>query len=91
MPVKNERGNYVIEEVIHHGEYRNTRRVEVYAINETTVDAVLQSSAYCYGSWKHPENPSHELHRRTALARLVADLNEGRENRHIGWSTFRTI
>lgn len=88
---RNERGMYVIEEVIHHGDYRSVRRVEVYDINETTVDAVLQSSAYCYGSWKHPESISHREHRNTALSVLVEDLKWGRTNRAIGWSTFRTI
>lgn len=87
---KNERGMYTIEEFIHHGDYRSRRRVEVYAINETTVDAVLQSSAYCYGSWAHAE-PQYYTHRKTALAQLVEDLKHGRENRSIGWSTFKLV
>jgi hypothetical protein len=68
---KNCRGMYVIEEFIHHGEYRSTRRVEVYDINAVTVDAVIQSSAYCYGSWLHPENPDHKQPRNTKLHQLV--------------------
>lgn len=87
-----ERGMYVVEEVIHHGNYRTVRRVEVYDLNEVTVDAVLQSSAYCYGSWAGPqENPIYTEHRNAALKRLVADLKRGRVNRSIGWSTFRVL
>lgn len=89
-PRRNERGMYTIEEVIHHGDYRTTRRVEVYSITETTVDAVLQSSAYCYGSWARADAPYAE-HRAAVLKALVADLNAGRPNMTIGWSTFRTI
>jgi hypothetical protein len=88
---KNCRGMYVIEEFIHHGEYRSTRRVEVYDINAVTVDAVIQSSAYCYGSWLHPENPDHKQPRNTKLHQLVEDLRHGRTNRTVGWSTFRLI
>lgn len=86
--MKNDRDMFTIQEVIHHGDYRSIRRVEVYAINDTTVDAVLQSSAYCYGSWLHAE-PQYAEHRRAALKQLVDDLKHGRENRAIGWSTFR--
>jgi hypothetical protein len=88
---KNSRGMYVIEEVIHHGEYRSTRRVEVYDITAATVDGILMSSAYCYGSWQEPENPGHRDHRRGALKQLVSDLRHGVTNRAIGWSTFRLI
>lgn len=88
---RNERGMYVIEEVIHHGDYRSQRRVEVYAINVVTVDAIIQSSAYSYGSWLHPENPKHTEVRRAKLRGLVEDLKAGRVNRDIGWSTFRLI
>lgn len=88
---RNERGMYVIEEVLHHGDYRSTRRVEVYAINAVTVDAVIQSSAYCYGSWLHPENPDYAEVRSAKLHGLVEDLKAGRVNRDIGWSTFRLI
>lgn len=88
---RNERGMYVIEESIHHGDYRSTRRVEVYAINFVTVDAIIQSSAYGYGSWLHPANPDHTKARSAMLLDLVADLKSGRTNRNIGWSTFRTI
>jgi hypothetical protein len=87
---KNHRGMFTIEEVIHHGDYRSQRYVEVYALNETTVDAVLISSAYCYGSWAHAEHPYTE-HRAAALKQLVDDLLHGRTNRSIGWSTFRLI
>jgi hypothetical protein len=88
---KNSRGMYVIEEVIHHGEYRSTRRVEVYDITTATIDGILMSSAYCYGSWQEPENPGHRDHRRGALKQLVSDLRHGVTNRAIGWSTFRLI
>jgi hypothetical protein len=87
---RNHRGMYTIQEVIHHGDYISERIVEVYDVNETTVDAVLQSSAYCYGSWAHAE-PPYTGHRKAALATLVQDLRHGRENRSIGWSTFRLI
>lgn len=90
-PTRNQRGMYTIEEVIHHGDYRSTRHVEVYDINTVTVDAILQSSAYCYGSWRNPDNPDYAGHRRVALVQLVSDLNHGVTNRSIGWSTFRTI
>lgn len=90
MPVRNERGMYVIEEVIHHGQYRSVRHVEVYDLNETTVDGVLISSAYCYGSWADPAS-RHAETRRPALLALVEDLRAGRENLSIGWSTFRTL
>jgi len=85
---KNHRGMFTIEESIHHGDYRTVRYVEVYEINPTTVDAVLISSAYCYGSWARADKP-HTEHRRQALEQLVADLRAGRTNRNIGWSTFR--
>lgn len=88
---RNDRGMFTIEEFIHHGDYRSTRRVEVYAINAVTVDAVIQSSAYCYGSWLNPENPDHKQVRNTKLHQLVEDLKAGRTNRDVGWSTFRLI
>lgn len=88
---RNSRGMYVIEEFIHHGDYRSTRRVEVYGINAVTVDCVIQSSAYYYGSWLHPENPDHKQARNTKLHQLVEDLRHGRTNRAVGWSTFRLI
>ena len=87
---KNERGMYVIEEAIHHGDYRSTRRVEVYDITPVTVDAVLISSAYCYGSWLDPHGPYPDA-RRPKLFELVEDLRAGRENRQIGWSTFKLV
>jgi len=82
---------FKIRETIHHGNYRSVRTVEVYAINTVTVDAVLQSSAYCYGSWQEPEQESHREYRRAALKGLVEDLKAGRVNRSIGWSTFEVI
>lgn len=88
---RNLRGMFVIEERIHHGEYRSVRRVEVYAINVLTVDGVLMSSAYGYGSWQNPENPAHTEVRRAKLRQLVEDLKAGRENRDIGWSTFKLV
>jgi hypothetical protein len=87
---KNSRDMYVIEELIHHGEYRTVRRVEMYDINPVTVDAVLISSAYCYGSWLDP-NAQHAAARRPKLFALVDDLRHGRVNRTVGWSTFRLI
>ena len=90
MPEKNERGNYTIEEVIHYGEYRHSRHVEVYDITVATIDGVLMSSAYCYGSWADAE-PQFAEHRRAALVQLVDDLRSGVTNRAIGWSTFRLI
>ena len=88
---RNERGMYVIEESIHHGNYRSVRRVEVYDINAVTVDAVIVSSAYAYGSWLTPENPAHKQARNANLHNLVDDLRSLRTNRVIGWSTFRLI
>lgn len=88
---RNERGMFVIEEVIHHGDYRSVRRVEVYSINAVTVDAVIQSSAYAYGSWLNPDNPDHKQVRNIKLHQLVQDLRTGVTNRDIGWSTFRLI
>lgn len=90
-PQKNRRGMFTIEEVAHHGDYRSVRRVEVYAINAVTVDAIIQSSVYAYGSWLHPENPEYKKVRNTQLHQLVEDLKAGRENRDIGWSTFTAI
>lgn len=86
---KNDRGMYVVEELIHHGNYRSLRRVEVYDLNEVTVDAILQSSAYCYGSWR--EQGQFAEHRQAALKQLVSDLKRGRVNRSVGWSTFRAL
>jgi hypothetical protein len=91
-PIKNDAGMYPVEEIIHHGDYYSRRVVEVYALNETTVDAIIQSSAYCYGSWANAEGADDlKSHRRELLKRLVQDLKEGRVNRSIGWSTFRVL
>lgn len=87
---KNERDMYAVEELIHHGNYISRRTVEVYALNEVTVDAIIQSSAYCYGSWKNPD-VTYESLRPSHLEHLVQDLKEGRVNRSIGWSTFRVL
>lgn len=87
---RNERGMYVIEEFIHHGDYRSTRRVEVFALNAVTVDAVIQSSAYGYGSWMD-EHSEHYGARSVKLRALVEDLKALRTNRTIGWSTFRIL
>jgi hypothetical protein len=77
--------NIKIRETIHHGDYRNVRTVEVYAVNKVTVDAVLQSSAYCYGTFTDTDR------HREMLAELVEDLKAGRVNRSIGWSTFEVV
>jgi hypothetical protein len=81
---------YTVEEVIHHGDYRSTRRVEVYDITPSTIDGILMSSAYCYGSWARADAPFAE-HRAAVLKALVKDLRSGIENRAVGWSTFRLI
>lgn len=87
--MKNERGMYVIEETIHHGDYRSIRRVEVDHLDQVTVNAVLMSSPYRYGDWL---GGNTEVHRRRAmLDALVEDLRHLRENRSIGWSTFKLI
>lgn len=88
---RNERDMFVVEERIHHGDYRSTRRMEVRSIDAVTVDAVLQSSPYCYGSYLRPDNPAHTEVRRAKVHEMVADLIAGREHRNIGWSTFRII
>jgi hypothetical protein len=75
--------NIKIQEKIHHGDYINVRVVEVYAINEITVDAILQSSAYGYGSYQ-----TDRLQKR--LDDLVTDLKAG-EKGYVGWSTFEVI
>lgn len=87
---RNERGMYVIEEFIHHGDYRSKRRVEVFAINMLTVDAVIQSSAYDYGSWNDRSSEHYEA-RSTKLRLIVEDLKALRTNRMVGWSTFRIL
>lgn len=88
--MKNERGMYVIEETIHHGDYRSVRRVEVFAITPLTMNCIIMSSAYCYGDWLDPASP-HAKVRLQHLADLVEDLKALRENRSIGWSTFKLI
>lgn len=87
---RNERGMYVIEEFIHHGDYRSKRRVEVYEVNRDTVNAVIESSAYCYGSFKK-NNSWADVTRNEILDALVQDLRALRTNRTISWSTFRII
>lgn len=80
-PVKNARGNYCIEEVVHHGDYRHKRIVEVESLNERTVGAVVRSGPYVYTC--ADDSPQ--------LARILADLKRGRVNRSHGWSTFRVL
>ena len=80
-PVKNARGNYVVEEFVHHGNYRHRRIVEVESLNERTVGAVVRSGPYIY----HCADDSPQV------ARVLADLKLGRVNRSHGWSTFRVI
>lgn len=75
--------NVKIREKIHHGNYRNERVVEVFAINAVTVDAIVQSSAYCYGSLSNDAE-------RARLDALVADLKAGRVAQ-LGWSDFEVI
>lgn len=75
--------NVKVRETIHHGNYRNVRVMEVYALNAVTVDALVQSSAYCYGSLT--EGPQ-----RARLEALVAALKAGRVAQ-IGWSDFEVI
>lgn len=75
--------NVKIREKIHHGNYRHERVVEVYALNAVTVDAVVQSSAYCYGSLS--EGPQ-----KARLDALVADLKAGKVAQ-LGWSDFEVI
>lgn len=80
LPTKNERGMYVVEEVIHHGNHRSERRVEVWALTKETVNGILESSAYGYSgvAEKYREQ-------------LLIDLKEGHVNRSVGWSTFRVL
>lgn len=80
-PVRNARGNYCIEEVVHHGNYRHVRIMEVADLNPRTVGAVVRSGPYIY----HCADDSPQL------ARILADLKLGRVNRSHGWSTFRVL
>jgi hypothetical protein len=80
-PVKNQRGNYVIEEVVHHGDYRHVRIVEVDTLDRRTVGAAVRSGPYIYNC----EDDSPQV------ARVLADLLLGRVNRSHGWSTFRVV
>lgn len=80
-PVRNNRGNYCVEEVVHHGNYRHVRIVEVESLNERTVGAIVRSGPYVY----HCEDDSPQV------ARILADLKLGRVNRSHGWSTFRVL
>lgn len=75
--------NVKIREKIHHGHYRHERVVEVWTINSVTVDAILQSSAYCYGSLANDAEQAR-------LDALVADLKAGRVAQ-IGWSDLEVI
>ena len=80
-PRKNQRDNYVIEEVVHHGNYRHVRAVEVHTLDRRTVGAVVRSGPYIY----HCEDDSPQV------AKILADLKLGRVNRSHGWSTFRVV
>lgn len=80
-PVKNARGNYVVEEFLHHGDYRHRRIIEVDELNARNVAAIMHSSPYIY----HCDQDSPQV------ARVLADLKLGRVNRSHGWSTFRVI
>lgn len=80
-PVKNARDNFVVEEFVHHGNYRHRRIVEVHELNARTVAAIMHSSPYAYTA--DEDSPQ--------VARVVADLKLGRVNRSHGWSTFRVI
>lgn len=75
--------NVKIREKIHHGNYRHERVVEVYAINNVTVDAVVQSSAYCYGTLSTGAGQAR-------LEALVAALKAGKVAQ-LGWSDFEVI
>lgn len=87
---RNDRGMYVIEEAIHHGDYRSVRRCEFHDITALTVNTMLISSPYSYGDWLDPAAP-HAVVRRPKVFELVADLRALRPHRGIGWSTFTTI
>ncbi|MGZ4659686.1 MAG: hypothetical protein ACXVYB_00235 [Arthrobacter sp.] len=80
-PLKNARGNYCVEEVVHHGDYRHVRIVEVHELNERTVGAIVRSGPYVYSA--ADDSPQ--------VARILADLKTGRVNRSHGWSTFRVL
>ena len=80
-PLKNARGNYCIEEVVHHGDYRHVRIAEVHELTERTVGAVVRSGPYVYNA--ADDSPQ--------VARILADLKLGRVNRTHGWSTFRVV
>lgn len=83
-PVKNGRDMYVVEEHIHHGQYNKRRRVEVYQINVITLDSIIRSSGYVYGT--QLDTPAGT----ERLKQMVHDLKHGRTVEY-GWSTFRAI
>lgn len=80
-PIHNNRGNYCVEEVVHHGNYRHVRIVEVATLDARTVGAIVRSGPYIY----HPGDDSPQV------AQILADLKLGRVNRSHGWSTFRVL
>lgn len=80
-PLKNARGNYCIEELVHHGDYRHVRIVEVHTLDARTIGAVVRSGPYIYTAGD--DSPQ--------VARILADLKRGRVNRSHGWSTFRVL
>lgn len=78
---RNERGMFVVEERIHHGDYRVERRIEVHEITPATVDGILMSSPYSYGPSVHAD----------LFTEMIMSLRIGRDYAGIGWSTFRLI
>lgn len=80
-PVKNARGNYAVEEFLHHGDFRHRRIIEVHELNARNVAAIMHSSPYVYNAAE--DSPQ--------VARVLADLKLGRVNRSHGWSTFRVV
>lgn len=75
--------NVKIQEKIHHGNYRNVRVMEVYAITRATVSALVSSSAYCYGTLTEDSEKAR-------LDALVATLKAGNVAQ-LGWSDFQVI
>jgi hypothetical protein len=74
---------FKIQETISHGDYRSVRVMEVYAINGVTVDALVQSSAYCYGSLANDKDQNK-------LDAIVDGLKSGKRVA-LGWSDFKVI
>lgn len=81
VPVRNARGNYCVEELVHHGNYRHVRIMEVEELLPRTVGAIVRSGPYIYTA---ADDSPH-------VAKILADLKRGRVNRSHGWSTFRVM